>query len=679
MNAEQFKELVNSLDVGKKLPDSIYLHKDTFSDVPEALSKFIKIVAKALKIDDDNWNLIKVFRNDFRLSLLNYPLFFEDSYPALEQSVNVDLTKLSHRVTSYSEQENPPILHRKETMISKSHESYDHFCMLTQEGEAAGLYENSRMIGFKSSWERLIEKHGYELVDGRLFRSSAVNSNVNNDKEIDRHKTAIVRHELSAPMKTLVKNGFLSGEYSIFDYGCGRGDDLRELEAHGLDALGWDPNFCPDSEIIRSDVVNIGFVINVIEDQDERISAVLGAWETTNKLLVISAMLANETYLAQFTPYKDGVVTSRNTFQKYFSQAELKSYIERTLDEEPIAISPGIFYVFKDKALEQHFLKNRHKRSYQWQQLTEPKPVSEDQARILFTKHEELLESFWLSCLAYGRVPANEEFNNSEQIKKIIGSNKKALKLVTDWFGQEELELAATMRKEDLLIYFALDMFEGRKPYTYLPDDLKRDIKAFFDTHKVALHQAKELLFDIANIERITAECIKANAVLAASKLALENGQPHSLTFHKNFIDELPPLLRVYVYSALQLYGELDDIQLIKIHITSGKVTLLGYEGFDDSPLPQLKERVKIKMADQDVDFFDYMNKNRRLILLNKIEFINESFNDFRKQKIFNTKFSHIVQISSKEYNPSNLINALDFLDFHGYKLNKYKISTKND
>ena len=196
MNAEQFKKLVNSLDVGKKLPDSIYFHKETFSDVPEVLSKFIKIVAKALKIDDDNWNLIKVFRNDFRLSLLNYPLFFEDSYPALEQSVNVDLAKLSHRVTSYSKQENPPILHRKETMISKSHELYDHFCMLTQEGEAAGLYENNRMIGFRSSWERLIAKHGYELVDGRLFRSSAVNNNVDNEKEIDRHKTAIVRHEL---------------------------------------------------------------------------------------------------------------------------------------------------------------------------------------------------------------------------------------------------------------------------------------------------------------------------------------------------------------------------------------------------------------------------------------------------------------------------------------------------
>jgi len=673
MNAEQFKELVNSLSVGKKLPDSIYFHKDTFSDVPEALSKFIKIVAKALKIDDDNWNLIKVFRNDFRLSLLSYPSFFEDSYPALEQSVSVDLTKLSHRITSYSEQENPPILHRKETMILTNHESYEHFCMLTQEGEAAGLYENSRMIGFKKSWERLIEKHGYELVDGRLFRSSAVSEDDSNEKEIDRHKTAIVRHELSAPMKTLAKNGFLSGEYSIFDYGCGRGDDLRELEAHGLDALGWDPNFRPDSEIVNSDVVNIGFVINVIEDQDERIGAVLGAWEATNKLLVISAMLANESYLAQFTPYKDGVITSRNTFQKYFSQAELKAYIERTLDEEPIAISPGIFYVFKDKTLEQHFLQNRHKRSYQWQQLTEPKPVSEDQARILFTKNQELLESFWLSCLAYGRVPANEEFNDSNKIKELIGSNKKALKLVTDWFGKDELELAANMRKEDLLIYFALGMFEGRKAYTHLSDALKRDIKAFFATHKVALNQAKELLFDIANIEKVTAECLKTQEELPASKLALENGLPHSLTLHKNFIDELSPLLRVYVYSALQLYGELDDIQLVKIHITSGKVTLLGYEGFNDSPLPQLKERVKIKMAEQDVDFFDYINGNYRPILLDKIEYIDDSFSEFKKLRTFNIRLNKELKKLNVNYTSVSNTQLNELLSQNNIKIKGYK------
>lgn len=650
MNAEQFKQLVKKVKTAKKLPDAIYFHKDAFTDAPAELVKFIKVVAQALKVDEADYDVIKLFKNNFRLSLLSYPTFYEDSYPALKQSVTVDLAKLSHKVTKYDNSDNPPILHRKETMVSPSSKHYQLFCDLTAEGEQAGLYENTRMIGFKGSWERLITKKGYELVDGRLVRCSAVQS-PDDDKTIDRHLTAIVRHELSAPLKTLAKHGFLAGELSIFDYGCGRGDDLRELEAHGLDALGWDPNYRPDADKVNSDIVNIGFVINVIEDRDERIEALIGAWELTDKLLVVSAMLGNESLISQFQPYKDGIITSRNTFQKYYTQAELKAFIEMSVDENAIAVSPGIYYIFKDKKLEQQFLQNRHKRTYKWQHLTAPEPVNEDQARILFTQHHSLFESFWLTCLTLGRCPANDEFDKSDKLKEVIGSNKKALQLALKWFDKEELKTAETMRKEDLLLYFALAMFEKRKPYTQQPEDLKRDIKAFFDTYKIAQTQATELLFQISDNELIQELCIEANKLLPASKIDIENDEPHALTFHKDFIDLLPLVLRIYVGAALQMYGELDDIQLIKIHMHSGKVTLLGYERFYDSPLPQLKERVKIKMAEQDVDFFDYVIEEKRPLLLNKIDYIDDTFDDYKKQKAFNKRL--FTEIGN--YSQSNL------------------------
>ncbi|MBE0364124.1 hypothetical protein PULV_a1690 [Pseudoalteromonas ulvae UL12] len=640
MNAEQFKELVKQVKIAKKLPDAIYFHKDAFDDVPNELAKFIKIVAQALKIEEKDYELVKLFKADFRLSLLSYPDFYTDSYPALNQSVTVDLAKLSHRITQYRDSDNPPILHRKETMVPHTSDYYQLFCDITAEGEQAGLYENTRMIGFKNSWYRLIESRGYQLIEGRLFPLAQSEKLTHNETTIDRHKTALVRHELSAPMKTLAKHGYLNGDYSIFDYGCGRGDDLRELEAHGIDALGWDLNYRPDADKVSSDIVNLGFVINVIEDRDERIETLLGAWELTQQILVVSVMLGNETYVSQFQPYKDGVITSRNTFQKYFTQAEIKAFIETTLDENAVAIAPGIFYVFKNKQQEQSYLQNRNKRSYSWQHLTSPEPVTEQQARILFTQHQQLFENFWVTCLTYGRCPANDEFSQSDKIKEVIGSNKKALQLVLKWFEEDELRTAETMRKEDLLLYFALAMFEKRKPYTQQPEDLKRDIKAFFDTYKIAQHQATELLFQIADSALIESLCLEAEKILPAGKIDFENGQPHALTLHKDFITLLPLVLRVYIGAALQMYGELDDIQLIKIHIHSGKVTLLGYEGFYDSPLPQLKERVKIKMAKQDVDFFDYVIEEKRPILLNKIDYIDDTFDDYKKQKAFNKRLN---------------------------------------
>ena len=141
---------MDSVSIGKKLPEAIYIHKDAFQSIDKGLTNFISGISKALKVDNKNWNIVKLSKKDFKLSLLNYPSFFTDSYPSLEQSITIDLVKLTQRITKYSDYDNPPILHRKETMLSDSHPSYEEFKLVTQEGEAAGLYQNSRMIGFKA-------------------------------------------------------------------------------------------------------------------------------------------------------------------------------------------------------------------------------------------------------------------------------------------------------------------------------------------------------------------------------------------------------------------------------------------------------------------------------------------------------------------------------------------------
>ncbi|GLT17760.1 hypothetical protein GCM10007938_15380 [Vibrio zhanjiangensis] len=644
MNEELFAKLIAEIKVGKHLPDAIYLHKDALSALPKILTQFIPAVARAVNLDETNWNLVKLFKKEFRLSLLYYPDFYIDSYPALNQSLNVNLSKLSHRATNYQDSDNPPILHRKETMVLPSSPYYEHFVALTQEGENAGLYSNSRLIGFKRSWENLIARHGYELVDGRLFRSSAIIKK--NELGIDRHRTALVRHELSAPMKTLVKHGYLEGSYSIFDYGCGRGDDLRELEAHGLDALGWDPNFQPDSDKCQSDIVNLGFVLNVIEDQDERLEALLGAWELTQQLLVVSVMLANDSCIAQFKPYKDGIITTRNTFQKYYAQAEIKAYIERSLQEDAIAVAPGIFYIFKDKLEEQQYLQRKYKRHHSWQQLTSPAPHdAKDKAKLLVVQNQALFDSFWLQCLELGRIPASDEFEQSEQVRALIGSHKKVFNLLRELHGSKEFEHAQKRRKEDLLVYFALSLFEKRKPYTQQPESLKRDIKALFEDYKTAQSLATELLFAIADNELINQQCIKAHDQLKASVF----NQGHSLIFHRNFIDDLPLLLRAYVGAGLQMYGELDEqIDLVKIHTTSGKLTLTSYDEYQKS-VPFLAERIKIKMADQEIDFFDYVSEHRRPPLLNKHLYMAESDNNYEKQKRFDKRLAKLMDFEPNE------------------------------
>ncbi len=645
--AESFLNWVKELKVGKKLPDAVYIHKSALESAAPQLFTFCSTIAKALKIHDESWDLAKLHRKEFKVGFLSYPTFYEESYPALKKSTLVDLAKLSSKETSYEKSDNPPILHRKELMILADSPHQDLFKAITLEGEVAGLYENPFKIGFQQTWLRLISEKGYELIDGRLIKGQQTIQESDNH-QVDRHLTAITRYELSTPFKCLAKHGYLEGEHTIFDYGCGKGDDLRELEAHGLPVMGWDPNFRPDSDIVEADLVNIGFVINVIEDIDERIEALQRAHSLAKKLLVVSAMVAGEATISRFKPYKDGILTSKNTFQKYYSQAELQGFIERTLQEDAIAVAPGVFYVFKDPIEQQTYLSAKQRRHREWNHLSNRESRSKA-AAVLLAKHQPLLEAFWSTCLELGRLPAPDEFVDSKELEEAIGSPKKALQVLEATSDTSDLEIARNLRTEDLLVYFALSLFSKRKPYTQMSEGMKRDIKAFFGTYQNAIENAKDALFSVSNVQLINGLCEQAAKELPACKL---NPQ-HSLIFHERFLTLLPPELRIYVGCAAQLVGELEEIDLIKIHISSGKVSFMVYEEFDQSPLPRLIERIKVRMRDQDVDFFDYVEPYKPPLLYWKSNFIDESFEDYKKQKSFDKKLATTdILDREREYGP---------------------------
>jgi DNA phosphorothioation-associated putative methyltransferase len=623
MDYKDFKELVKQVPVGKNLPEAIYVHRSALDHLPVQLLDFVTRIAKALKISPSRWHLLKLYKRDFKLTLLSYPTFFEDPYPPLSKSYTVDLTKLSVREANYNRSDNPPILHRREAFVAPDHPQALFFREFTQEGEAIGLYKNTRIIGFKLNWERLIKRKGYYLDNESHLQplGDKPNERIQDpfDGEIERHKTALSRDKLSVPLFRLAQRGYLSGEFSLLDYGCGRGDDLRELEQHNIDCIGWDPAYRPDTEIERCDIVNLGFVINVIEEKIERAETLQRAYAYADKFLVVSAMLGNERIYEKFSAYKDGVITSRNTFQKYYSQGELQQFIESTLDNNALAIGPGVFLVFKDELEEQTYLLERQRTRYQWRQLSgrAPKIISTKVRKVLFEKHPELFEDFWFTCLDLGRIPANNEFEHSEQLRQIIGSHNKAFTLCKQQFGVDQYSQAQQVRTNDLLVYFALSFFKRRDAYSRMPQSLRRDIKAFFGQYSSAREQGKALLFSVSAPQLIFDACVEAYESLPASQL---NGQ-HDFIFHKQYLNQCPKELRVYVGCATQLYGELESVSLIKAHIQSGKVTLQGYDDWQKE-VPMLIERIKIRLREQDIEFFDYVGEFQPQPLVNKMDFL---------------------------------------------------------
>lgn len=624
MTFEEFQSLVKTIEIGKHLPEAIYLHQSAISHLPHDLQELVFRVTKALKINDRKWTILKLSKRDFKFSLLSYPSFSDEPYPALNYSWTIDLSKLGVREANYATSENPPILHRRETFVAEDHPQKFFFGTFTTEGEAIGLYENTRIIGTRNGWDRLIKRKGYFLDEEghlqALMEKPAPQVNNPFTGDIQRHKTALTRDKLSVPLFLMAQRGYLNGNYTVLDYGCGKGDDLRELEEHDVECIGWDPVYQPESDIEPCDIVNLGYVINVIEDKEERIETLKQAYSYSIKLLIVSAMLGNESIYEEFKPYKDGVITARKTFQKYYSQGELRHFIEGCLDNEAVALAPGIFAVFKDKIEEQKYLLERQRTRQQWRQLTSKptKVISHKQAKTLYDKNKELVDDFWYTCLELGRIPADDEFEFAENLKHVCGSLNKAFQLCKQQFDIELIHRAERQRINDLLVYFALGYFnKKRDTFSRMPTGLQRDIKAFFGKYSEAREQGSNLLFSVSEIKVIFDACLKAHNELPASEL---NGQ-HDLVFHKDYLGLCPVELRVYVGCATQLYGELDTVSLIKAHILSGKVSLMVYDDWNKD-VPLLTERIKIKMREQDIDFFDYVGEYEPQPLLTKATFV---------------------------------------------------------
>jgi len=112
----------------------------------------------------------------------------------------------------------------------------------------------------------------------------------------------------------LVRDNLLSGQTSFFDYGCGYGDDLDQVRLLGIESDGWDPAYRPDTEHREAHVVNLGYVINVIEDLAEREETLRSAWRLTRTVLAVAARIAVDGSGEGDFEFGDGVITRIQTF-----------------------------------------------------------------------------------------------------------------------------------------------------------------------------------------------------------------------------------------------------------------------------------------------------------------------------------------------------------------------------
>lgn len=433
---------------------------------------------------------------------------------------------------------------------------------------------------------------------------------------IDRHRTAMARTDLSRPVVLMLDDGLLTPESTFFDYGCGRAGDLHRLAALGHDVAGWDPAYRPDAELRPSEIVNLGFVINVIEDPSERAQALRNAWALTGSVLVVAARLDWEARSVPGHPYGDGILTAKGTFQRFYAQEELRTWIDDVLGVRSIAAAPGVFYVFRDEVRAQGFLAARVRR----RPLPRPRVPAQRRPRVsemLYETHRTILDPIVAFIEARGRAPGPFELPEVAAAQEQFGSVRAALAIVRRVTGDASWHAAQLAATQDLTVYLALAAFGGRPRFTGLPEDIQIDVKAFFGSYKEACAAADTLLFRAGDQSAIDKACRES----PIGKLT-----PEALYVHVTALPRLDPLLRVYEGCGRALTGTVDRANIIKLNRIEPKVGYHVYPNFDHDPHPALEVSVRADLRRLHVKYRDFTKSANPPILHRKETFVTEDY-----------------------------------------------------
>ncbi len=607
-------------EIGKLLPGALYVHVSALSHL-HPLLRLSEGYARRTFNRINGANIIKFnIEQPTKISYLFYPEFDTDAHPALHASIQVDIQNRSISDRDYSTSDNPPILHRKETFVIPGYPHYEEFANLTRQEEELRLLNKTSAIGTLRGWLQCLENYGIEIQGHQIIRLAPISPF--QLPKIERHKAAIIRKNISRPVRLAMEADLFNQDTTFFDYGCGHGSDIIHISEKGYTSAGWDPYYSPDTPLTPADIVNIGYVINVIERTDERREALIKAWELTGKVLIVAALVLIDDRETGQVAYGDGVITRRHTFQKYYQQEELKTYIDQVLSVDSVPVALGIYFVFRDESLAETYRASRFR-----SRATTPR-VRANIKR--FEDYQELLAPLMTFVTERGRLPVKSEVAELEDLRAEFGNFRRAFQVILQATDQKEWDAIAHKRRLDLLVYLALSKFARSHKSKHITSEIRNDIKGLFDTYEEAWEMAEEMLFSLGD-PGVIANCCQQSVVGCTTGFKHAPLFPSSFLVHISAFSELDPLLRLYEGCANRTIGRLDGATLIKFYTNQPKISYLFYPEFDAEPHPILHTSMQIDLRDLSVRHKNYKKNNDPPILHRKESLVTPDYPNYKK------------------------------------------------
>jgi DNA phosphorothioation-associated putative methyltransferase len=300
-------------------------------------------------------------------------------------------------------------------------------------------------------------------------------------------------------------------------------------------------------------------------------------------------------------------LTRIGAFQKLFEQNELRLWIDATLNQSSVAAAPGVFYVFRDAELKYAYLSSRVRR-------VSARPLQRRNDE-LFELHRPLFDDLIAFVSDRGRLPVGDELPSALEISEKLGSVGRAFAIIKRVTDPAQWEKIRSERSQDLLVYMALGRFSRRPKFSILPLSLRLDIRGFFSNYKRACQLADRLLFSTGNKEVLATACRNSTV----GKLT-----PTALYLHKNTLELVDPVLRVYEGCARTLAGRVEGANIIKLHLHEPKVSYLSYPHFETAGHPSLYSSLLVHLQTFALERRDYSQSENPPILHRKEDFVSK-------------------------------------------------------
>ena len=319
---------------------------------------------------------------------------------------------------------------------------------------------------------------------------------------------------------------------------------------------------------------------------------------------------------------------------------------------DAISIAPGVLFVFKAPVYEQEFLFDKQHRK----RKSQSNLYSLDKVRdkLKWSEYHELAQDFWQTCLYFARLPTPSEYPRLSEVKERLGEPKKVLDYLLSMNEDDAFERAKDRKREDILVFIALNCFHQRRSLNSLPSALKKDIKALFGSYKVAKDAGERLLYQAGNKEDIAAIIEQT----ACEGLGVLNDRKYLIA--QCMVDDLPALLRVYIGCTSLLYGEGVEADIIALKLYTTKIDLRTYKDFSQH-IPVLLERVFIDLGRLKIDYVSYEDNPRIKRLFLKSKFMLPTDDGYDKQVQFDKTLTRYVEADRlhSDFSPEEIVQAL--------------------